>query len=121
MQRHEQLEDRIHFILSTFIQRELRDRDLGFITITAVRLNKDRSIARVYYTSLGDKAQNDLLSKALLRASGFLRSHLAKVINMRRVPELQFFLDDTLEQGNKMEDLFAKIREENSKHNPTGE
>jgi len=112
MLRPEQLEDQVHFMLSTLIQRELRDPDLGFLTLTAVRLTGDRSIARVYYTVLGDEAQVDRSRKALGRASGFLRSHLAKHLKMRRVPELQFFPDATLEQGNKIEAIFDKIKEE---------
>ena len=56
--------------------------------------------------------------KALGRASGFLRSHLAKHLKMRRVPELQFFPDSTLEQGNKIEAIFARIKEEEAARPP---
>ena len=118
MLRPEQLEDQVHFMLSTLIQREVRDPDLGFLTLTAVRLTGDRSIARVYYTVLGDEAQTERSRKALGRASGFLRSHLAKHLKMRRVPELQFFPDSTLEQGNKIEALFAQIKEEEAARPP---
>ncbi|MDR3672566.1 MAG: 30S ribosome-binding factor RbfA [Holophaga sp.] len=118
MLRPEQLEDQVHFMLSTLIQRELRDPELGFLTLTAVRLTGDRSIARVYYTVLGDEQQTDRSRKALGRASGFLRSHLAKRLKMRRVPELQFFPDSTLEQGNKIEAIFAQIKEEEAARPP---
>jgi ribosome-binding factor A len=121
MLRPEQLEDQVHFMLSTLIQRELRDPELGFLTLTAVRLTGDRSIARVYYTVLGDEAQVERSRKALGRASGFLRSHLAKHLKMRRVPELQFFPDSTLEQGNKIEAIFAKIKEEEAARPPLPE
>jgi ribosome-binding factor A len=112
MLRPEQLEDQVHFLLSTLIQRELRDPDLGFLTLTAVRLTGDRSIARVYYTVLGDENQGALTRKALARSAGFLRSHLAKHLRMKRVPELQFFPDSTLEEGNRIEELFARIHAE---------
>jgi len=121
MLRPEQLEDQVHFMLSTLIQRELRDPDLGFLTLTAVRLTGDRGIARVYYTVLGDEAQVDRSRKALGRATGFLRSHLAKHLKMRRVPELQFFPDATLAQGNKIEAIFAKIKEEEACRPPVDE
>ncbi len=112
MLRPQQIEDQLQFMLSTLIQRELRDPDLGFLTLTAVRITGDRSIARVYYTVLGDDAQLDRSRKALGRAAGFLRTHLAKHLKMRRVPELQFFPDATLEEGNKIEAIFQKIKEE---------
>jgi len=121
MLRPEQLEDQVHFMLSTLIQRELRDPDLGFLTLTAVRLTGDRGLARVYYTVLGDDAQQDRSRKALGRAAGFLRSHLARHLKMRRVPELQFFPDATLAEGNKIEALFAKIKEEEAARPPQPE
>ncbi len=121
MLRPEQLEDQVHFMLSTLIQRELRDPDLGFLTLTAVRLTGDRGLARVYYTVLGDEAQQDRSRKALGRAAGFLRSHLAKHLKMRRVPELQFFPDSTLAEGNKIEALFARIKEEEAARPPQPE
>ncbi len=121
MLRPQQIEDQLHFMLSTLIQRELRDPDLGFLTLTAVRITGDRSIARVYYTVLGDEGQLDRSRKALGRAAGFLRTHLAKNLKMRRVPELQFFPDATLEEGNKIEALFAQIREEEAARPPVPE
>ncbi len=117
MQRPERLEDQIHFLLSNLIQRELRDPELGFLTLTAVRLTPDRSLARVYFTVLpangGDQEAQDLLTrKALGRAAGFLRSQLATRLKMRRVPELRFFPDGTLEEGNHLESLLAEIEKE---------
>ena len=105
-------------MISTLIQREVRDPDLGFLTLTAVRLTGDRGIARIYYTVLGDEAQQDRSRKALGRAAGFLRSHLAKHLKMRRVPELQFFPDSTIEQGNKIEAIFAQLKEEEAARPP---
>ncbi|WP_306591762.1 30S ribosome-binding factor RbfA [Geothrix sp. 21YS21S-4] len=117
MQRPERLEDQIHFLMSNLIQRELRDPELGFLTLTAVRLTPDRSIARVYFTVLpangGDQEVQDALTrKALGRAAGFLRSQLAARLKMRRVPELRFFPDGTLEEGNHLETLLAEIEKE---------
>jgi len=117
MNRPERLEDQIQFLLSTIILRELRDPELGFVTITAVRLTPDRSQARVYYTAMpmggkSDEAQIALTRKALGRAAGFLRTHLAKVLDMKRVPELKFFPDASLTEGNRMEELLAELEKE---------
>jgi len=112
MLRPEQLEDQVHFILSTLIQRDLRDPDLGFLTLTAVRLTGDRGLAKVYYTVLGDEDQAKRTAKALGRANGFLRTQLAQRLSLKKAPELRFFTDTTVEDGNKMEALLAKIKEE---------
>jgi ribosome-binding factor A len=122
--RPERLEDQVHFLLSTLIQRELRDPDLGFLTLTAVRLTPDRSLAKVYFTALpmegrSDEQQLAITRKALGRAAGFLRSALASRLSLKRVPELQFFPDTTLNQGNKMDALFAELEKERSQRPPS--
>ncbi len=121
MNRPERLEDQLHFMLSTLIQRDLRDPDLGFLTLTAVRLTPDRSLAKVYFTAMGtegrsDEAQTALARKALGRAAGFLRSAIAPRLHMKRIPELTFFPDTTLEQGNKMDAIFHEIQKEREAH-----
>jgi len=117
MQRPEHLEDQVHFLLSTLIQRELRDPELGFLTLTAVRLSPDRSVAKVYFTVLppngGDQdAQDSLTRKALGRAAGFLRTQLATRLKMKRVPEPPFLPDRTLNAGNQMETLLSELEKE---------
>jgi ribosome-binding factor A len=112
MLRPEKLEDQVHFLLSTLVQRELRDPDLGFVTLTTVRLTGDRGIAKVYFTVLGEAEQLDKTRKALGRAAGFLRTQLAQRLQLRRVPELRFFPDGTLEDGNKIEAIFDQIHRE---------
>ena len=117
MQRPERLEDQVHFILGTLVQRELRDPDLGFATLTAVRLSADRGVARVYFTVLPAPgvAQADQDAKTLAafqRAAGFLRTELGKRLHLKRAPELRFFQDASVGEGNKMESLFAEIEAE---------
>jgi ribosome-binding factor A len=112
MLRPEKLEDQVHFLLSTLIQREVRDPELGFLTLTAVRLTADRSLAKCYFTVLGDEEQRQRSSRALARATGFLRTQLAQRLRLRRVPELRFLPDATLEAGNHIETLFTQIHEE---------
>jgi len=112
MLRPEKLEDQVHFLLSTLIQREVRDPELGFLTLTAVRLTADRSIAKCYFTVLGDEGQRERSHRALARAAGFLRTQLAQRLRLRRVPELRFLPDATLEAGNHIETLFAQIHAE---------
>lgn len=123
MLRPERLEDQIQFLLSTLIQREVRDPDLGFLTLTAVRLSGDRGVAKIYYTVMpgAGESEEDATArsrKALGRAAGFLRTQLASRLKLRRVPELRFFPDSTLEDGTKMEDLFAELERERAARPP---
>ncbi|MFU8861556.1 MAG: 30S ribosome-binding factor RbfA [Cyclonatronaceae bacterium] len=95
----------------------------SIITITAVRVTPDLSMARVYLSILapGDTEKN-VFSK-LEGAKTEIRTALARRIRhqVRKVPDLQFFMDDTPEYVNKIESLFAKIRKDRDEHNPSQE
>ncbi len=112
MLRPEKLEDQIQFLLSTLIQREVRDPELGFLTVTAVRLTGDRGIAKVYFTVLGEPDQVEKSSRALDRATGFLRTQLAQRLKLKKAPELRFYPDNTLEEGNRMEAILHELEQE---------
>ena len=95
--------------VSEIIQFELKDPKIGFITITDVTVTNDLSIAKVYVSFLGQKAREEAGMKALESSKGFIRSHLAKRMTLRKVPELQFKIDDSLERGNKIEKILYEM------------
>ena len=126
MQRPERLEDQVLFLLGTLVHRELRDPDLGFVTLTAVRLSGDRGVARVYFTVLpaagvAQADQDAKTLKALARATGFLRTELGKRLHMKRAPELRFFQDGIVGEGNKLESLFVELEKERQARPPEPE
>ncbi|MGL5978014.1 MAG: 30S ribosome-binding factor RbfA [Erysipelotrichaceae bacterium] len=95
--------------VSEIIQFQLKDPKVGFITITDVRCTSDMSIARVYVSFLGKEERKEAGMKALQRSKGFIRSELAKRLSIRKTPDLQFFHDDSLERGNKIERIIYEI------------
>ena len=98
--------------LTQILQLEVKDPKIGFCTITAVDVTKDLSIAKIYVTFLGkDYKKRDGLA-ALERSKGFIRSLLAKRLTIRRVPELVFLLDESLEYGNKIEGILKELNKE---------
>ncbi len=96
--------------LTQIIQTEVKDPQIGFITITGVDVTADLSIAKVYVTFLGKGYDNVKGMKALERSKGFIRSLLAKRLTTRKVPELQFVKDTSLEYGNKIENILKDIQ-----------
>lgn len=92
--------------LSQIIQVEVRDPKIGFCTITAVDTTTDLSIAKVYVTFLGKERKG---MEALNRSKGFIRSLLAKRLTIRKVPELIFVNDTSLEYGNKIEKIIDDL------------
>ena len=98
--------------VSEIIQFQLKDPKIGFITITDVTVTNDLSIAKVYVSFLGQKAREEAGMKALDRSKGYIRSELAKRMSMRKVPELHFLIDDSLERGNKIERILYEINQD---------
>lgn len=95
--------------ISEIIQFELKDPKIGFITITDVDVTGDLSQAKIFVSFLGQTARQEAGMKALERSKGYLRSQLAKRMTIRKVPELIFKIDTSLEKGNKIERIIADI------------
>lgn len=86
----------------------------SIITITSIRLTPDLSVARVYLSILAPGQNEKAVFSKLQDANTEIRTTLAQRIRhqVRKIPELQFYMDDTSEYVNKIETLFAKIRKD---------
>ena len=107
--RRQKLGDLIQRELSELLQRELRDPGVGMITITAVDVSPDFSHAKVLYTTL-DAAHIAEAARGLERASGFLRSQLARRITLYTTPELRFAYDESVERGDRLSRLIDSVK-----------
>ena len=95
--------------ISHILQFELKNPKLGFVTVTDVQCTNDLSQAKVYVTFLGKQGRNEAGMKVLNQSKGFIRSAVAKKIKIRKMPELIFIQDKSLEQGNKIESILKEI------------
>lgn len=91
------------------VSYEIKNENIGFMTITDVEVSSDHSYCKIFVSFLNN-AKNSL--ETLNRAKGFVRSRLAKKVNIRRVPEISFVLDDTYERQQRLENLIKKDEEE---------
>jgi ribosome-binding factor A len=98
--------------LSQLIAREVHDPGVGFITLTRVKVSPDLQVARVYYTTMGDEKAQRETAKALKRATPFLRRQLGQRIRLRRVPEVEFFYDESIAQGDRIEQILQELKAE---------
>ena len=111
-QRPIRVGEQIREDLTELLTREVHDPGVGFITITRVDVTPDLQQARVYYTSLGDdKARRDT-RRALERASPFLRRQLGRRLRLRRIPDLQFFYDESIERHDRIERILQDLQHE---------
>ncbi|WP_078595635.1 30S ribosome-binding factor RbfA [Evansella clarkii] len=98
--------------LTDIIQRELKDPRIGFITVTAVEVTGDLQQATAYITVFGDEDQRAKTLQGLSKANGFIRSEIGKRIQLRKTPELSFKFDESIERGNRIEELLRKLNQE---------
>lgn len=96
--------------ISQIVQFELKDPKIGFITITDVVVTKDLSQAKVYVSFLGQKLRKDAGMKALQKGKGFIRTSLSKRLSLRKTPDLLFYHDTSLENGNRIEKIIHQIQ-----------
>lgn len=108
--KKERLEKIIVREISNIILSEVKDDRLKYVTITNVFLTNDLSIATVYFTILGSEEQITSTTKNLLEAKNFIRSSLAKRIEVRKIPDLRFKYDSSFEQGNRIESILNSLK-----------
>ncbi len=108
--RSQRVADYLQRELSAIIQREVRDPRVGMVSVTGVDVSRDIGHAKVHYTVLGADSSDEAKESTdvLNKAAGFLRSQLSRDSNMRSVPQLRFYFDNSVGQGRFMEDLIDR-------------
>ena len=110
--RPDRLGDQIRSEISQLLAREVHDPGVGFVTLTRVSLTQDLQIARIYYTTMATGDVRKDTARALERVSPFLRRQLAARLRLRRVPEIEFRFDQSVEQHDRIERIIQEIHEE---------
>ena len=105
--RIERVNNLIRREISQLLQREVKDPRLdGFIAVTEVSTSPDLKYAKIFVSRMGSKQET---MGALASASGFLRNELARHLKLRRVPELSFQWDDSIERGDHLLQLIDSV------------
>ncbi len=111
--RRKQLGQLIRRELSELLQREVKDpRIKGIITITEVNLSPDLTQAKVFVSVMGSEQEKAETFEGLAAASGFLRHELGERLFLRRIPELSFERDNSIEQGGRVLELIEQVARE---------
>ena len=96
--------------ISEIIHDDVKNNDVKMVTITDAKITNDLSFAKVYFTTMDDDRKKVL--DALNKASGFIRSKLCEKIEIRKMPEINFVYDESIEYGKKIEDIIERINSE---------
>ncbi|MEE9448765.1 MAG: 30S ribosome-binding factor RbfA [Ignavibacteriaceae bacterium] len=98
--------------ISSIFLHKIQEPELGFITIIYVKVSPDLKTAKIYLSVL-EKEKRELVLDRINNKIKFIRTELAHRIRLKFVPEIKFFIDDTLDFVEKIEGLIDRIHEEN--------
>ncbi len=102
--------------VSQIIVTEIKDpRIAGMTSVTDVELSKDLRHASVYVSVYGSETEREETLQTLARASGFVRSEIGRRIRLRYTPEINFFLDTSIEYGAYIESVLKSLKEEENR------
>ncbi len=110
--RQERVEDLLLEVVSE-VFRKVKDPGIpseGLVSFLGITVAPDLGYATVRYSYLGDESKLSDLQAALERSSGFFRHEINKVVRMRKIPELRFTLDRSLERGSEILTLLHEVR-----------
>lgn len=107
------LQEELKKIFNVALNQKLRDPLLDWVTITDVVISKDLRYAKLYFSHYNNPATHDTIKEQLIKTSGFLKKQIAGAHIMRTIPELSFFYDDSEDRAEKVDQLLAKIKDEN--------
>ena len=95
--------------ISQIINYELHNPKItGLISVTKAKITPDLKYAKIYVSILNSKNIKETLAN-LKKSSGYIRTEIAKKINLRITPELIFVLDDSIEYGAKIDQILKEI------------
>ena len=109
--RAQKIADRIKTLTAENLESIVKDPDLGFVTITDVRVTGDLQHASLFYTVFGDAGQRAQTARLLELNKGKLRSFVGKQLGIRLTPSLEFIADAIPETAAHLEDLLREARE----------
>lgn len=119
--RLKRIQDQMQRVLTDILENHVNDPRIQGVFITDVTVDRELDYANIYVSSLAGKEQADQILEGLTNASGFIRYNLSQEIELRVMPKLRFYWDDTPEKADRIESLLAELREASEPHLETDE
>jgi len=110
--RNQRVALQIQHEVSLILGRDLKDRRIGFVTVTGVDISPDLRHAKVFVSALGDEKARRASLQALNHAAGWIRRELGQRIRVKFMPELVFRPDTSLDYGERIDRILDDLREE---------
>ena len=94
--------------ISMILRTEIKDERINFVTVTSASITNDLYYAKVYVTVLNDSERDNII-KLLNKASNFIERELSHRIQIRRMPNITFVYDESIEYANNIENIIERI------------
>jgi len=107
--RAARLNEQLKRELSELIRSQVRDPRVGLVTITAVQVAADLGSAKVFVGRAGTQDELSSTLEGLAAAAPFLRSELGRILSIRKIPELRFQQDRSLEHAQRIERILSEV------------
>ena len=111
--RSQRLEGELLKVLAEIIREDLKDPRLNLITLTDIKVSRDLSFAKIFISHLDEEKVKEGLM-ALNKGKGFIRKQIGMKLKLRIVPEIAFFIDDTLNYSLKINKILKSIEKDES-------
>lgn len=108
--RSEKVSSLLKRIIATPVSELAEEFSAGLATVTSVRLSKDLHVAKVYVSVYGAEISGPEFIDILEKKAGEIRTHVGANVRLRHTPELRFYLDDTLDQMEHIQNLLDKVK-----------
>ena len=103
------LNEQLRREVSDILSREVRDPRVGLVIVTGADVTPDLWVAKIYVQLIGDAAEREQTLVGLEAATPFVRIALGKRLQTRRIPELRFLEDQTLERATRIEQILDEV------------
>ena len=110
--RIKRIQDQMQRLLTEILETKVHDPRVEGVYITDVTVDRELDYANIYVSSFAGEGQVEEILEGLSKASGFIRYTLSQEIDLRVMPKLRFYWDDTPHRADRIESLLADIREE---------
>lgn len=105
--RPERVAEQIHQEATQLLLHRIKDPRIAGVTLTGVRVSRDLSMARIYFT-VTDQTTLDDTRRGLKSAAPFIRRELSQIMQLRFMPEIKFQFDESVSRGQRIEDLLRQ-------------
>jgi ribosome-binding factor A len=117
--RSDRVSGLIQKVLSEILQKDIKDPRLKLTTVTGVEVSRDLKLARIYFTTPDAEQKKEAVIKGFESARGFIKRALANELDLKYMPDIKFFYDDSLEYGSHIDRLIKLTKEKNGTDSST--